>query len=385
MSEALKKINKKYLIVVAAIFIVLIMIIVIVAITRSCDRPGEDYKKVEEKLVDAAKSYYKSNNDKLPSTGKNDTINASVLSEKGYMKGLSNYLKDTSCTASVNVYNNGGQYLFIPDLKCSEYSTLHLSDKIIEDNLVTSNYDDNQSQSDNSQDVTRDYVSGLYDDNGIYVFKGKNPNNYLTFGNTTWRIIDINAEGVIRVIKSEPESRVYSWDTKYNSEIQKTVGINDYKNSLILEKLNSEYAKFKDESKLHLTPFGVCVGKREKSNLNKDRSVDCSSILEDQYISLISSSDYARASLDENCDSIINGACNNYNYMSYFLHQSWTTSTVTDNTYEAIYINSGQASALQARKTATYNWVVAFNGFEKYISGSGTEKDPYVLGSKAKK
>lgn len=384
MSEALKKIDKKYLMIVAGIFIVLVLIIVIVALARSCDKPGENYDKVEQKLVDAAKKYYKNNEDKVPSNSNFDTVSATTLAEEGYMKGLSSYLKDTSCSASVNIYNNGGQYLIIPDLKCSEYSTLHLSDKIIEDNLVESNYDNSTSDDTSQSTSSKDYLSGLYDDNGTYVFKGKNPNNYLSFGGFVWRIIDINSSGVIRVVKSESEDRGYYWDTKYNVEVNKSYGINDYKNSLILEKLNSEYAKFKDESKLHLTPFSVCIGKRDKSNLNLDRNIDCSDVLDGQYISLISSSDFARASLDENCNSIVTGACNNYNYMSLFLHESWTTSAVNDNTYEAISINSGQATAMQARKSANYNWVIAFNGFEKYISGNGTEKDPYVLGSSKK-
>ena len=47
---------------------------------------------------------------------------------------------------------------------------------------------------------------GLYADeyeSGKYTYKGANPNNYITFNNETWRIISIDSDGTIKIIKNE--------------------------------------------------------------------------------------------------------------------------------------------------------------------------------------
>ena len=36
-----------------------------------------------------------------------------------------------------------------------------------------------------------------------YVYKGANPNNYITFNNETWRIISVESDGTIKIIKDE--------------------------------------------------------------------------------------------------------------------------------------------------------------------------------------
>ena len=401
MKDALKSMNKKYLVIIASIFAVLFLIIIIVAITRSCSKPGRNYENAEKKLVDGAKKYFKANPDAKPAEGKSTTVTSSTLVDGNYMKTLSSYLKDTSCVGDVKVYNNGGQYLVVPNLECAEYKTTHLSDKIKKDSLISTstnntevveqtvdttnslnNTNTNQASISEESDG-KDYISGLYDVNGVYIFKGKKPNNYLTFGGIKWRIIDIDENNIIRAVKTDSEKRSARWDTKYNVDVKDSKGINDYKNSSILELLNSEYEDFKDTNKLHLAPMNVCIGKRNDKLLGKGRDIDCSNRLENQYIALVNSGDVARASLDENCNSVTSGACVNYNYLSTLLIQSWTTNGHLDNSYQVIAINSGLAHAFDAKESLKYNWVIAINGDEIYTKGDGTEDNPYVIsGSK---
>ena len=47
---------------------------------------------------------------------------------------------------------------------------------------------------------------GLYADeyeNGKYTYKGVNPNNYITFNNETWRIISVENDGTIKIMRNE--------------------------------------------------------------------------------------------------------------------------------------------------------------------------------------
>ena len=143
--------------------------------------------------------------------------------------------------------------------------------------------------------------------------------------------------------------------------------------------MNDNYKGFKDSTKLHIAPHTVCVGKRDDQQLDISYDIDCAETLPNQYMSVVSSSDVARASLDEHCLKITNGACTNYNYFSTVTTETWTTNALTRNSYEVVYINNNTASGLMARKTAAYNWVIAFNGKEKFISGNGTQENPYVI------
>ncbi len=368
-----KKMNKKYLFIIGGIFGVIILIIIVVAIFRSCTGPGTNYEKTERTMLKAAEKYFASEGQDLPAVNESKEVSSLELSGGGFMKDLSEYLVDVSCTGKVTAYNHNDHMLYVPHLDCTDYKTQHLADKIKEDNLVDS-------------DVEKtDYVSGLYDMEGTLVFRGKNPNNYVSFGGITWRIIDINTSGIIRLIRTESEKKAISWDTKFNSQAKKAYGINDYKNSYIVEKMNDDYKDFKDDNKVHLAPYSVCIGKRGATELAVDYKIDCASVLENQYIGVINSSDFARASLDENCVKITNGACTNYNYLSDVAVETWTSTALKRNTYEVIYLNGGIAAAMNARKTSTYNWVIAIEGNEKYISGNGTKETPYLIGTDSKK
>ena len=49
-----------------------------------------------------------------------------------------------------------------------------------------------------------DSGDGLYADEyepGRYVYKGANPNNYITFNNEPWRIISVESDGTLKLIK----------------------------------------------------------------------------------------------------------------------------------------------------------------------------------------
>ena len=62
---------------------------------------------------------------------------------------------------------------------------------------------------DNSVDITDDVVTegdGLYEDiyeEGRYVYRGQNPNNYIWFNNEMWRIIAKETDGTYKIIRND--------------------------------------------------------------------------------------------------------------------------------------------------------------------------------------
>lgn len=366
MGEKLKQIDKRFLIIIGAIFGVLILVIVVAVVMKAVSGKNMSYEKIEEKLLKAAGEYVTDGVVDAPEEGTSIVITDKELSDAEYMKELSEYTDDT-CTGTVTVMNNGGLALYIPNLQCKKYMTQQLSSKIIDDHLVTEPIIDGT------------YQFGLYSVEDEYIFKGKEVNNYVTFGGVIWRIIKIDSNGNLRLIKSSPEEEKIAWDEKYNPEIGKSYGINDYANSYLLEVLNRDYSGFNEENRKHLIPHDVCIGTRGQNDTGISYDFDCSKTLEKQYISTLTTLDVPMASLDENCSSVINGSCTNYNYMVGI--SAWTLNSYADNSYEAFAVQ-GIVGKRRTNKLSNYYWVVYVNGDEPYRGGSGTFDDPYVIGEK---
>lgn len=389
--------NKKFLTIFLTIIGVMFLIIFIIAIARACgNKKLKDPKKIEEKLEKAAKEYYGDHEDKLPQNGESVTITDAELTKAGYFKGMSKIANDSTCVGSVTVHVNAGQKLASVDLKCKEYQTEHLQDKIIKDNLVdgfvVNDSSDISNLTNEKPSMGKDYISGLYKTTeGYYVFRGENPNNNLVLNGEKFKIIDISPEGIIRMVDVSNYSTHYRWDTKYNIEAKKNVGINDYKNSEILEAMKKKYGTYKENNKKHLAPFSVCIGKRFKGDENTgegfqkslERNIDCSETLDGQYMGLLSVSDFARASLDENCTTIGSPACTNYNYLSKTITETWTSTGLSNDTYSVLAVAAGNIDdSSYAKDSRAYYWANAVYGDEPYLEGNGTESDPYVVGSK---
>ena len=65
---------------------------------------------------------------------------------------------------------------------------------------------------------------GLYDGgDGTYIYRGANPNNYITLGSDTYRIMSIDTSGNLKVIKDTPLTSM-PWDPGYSTSIS---GITD--------------------------------------------------------------------------------------------------------------------------------------------------------------
>lgn len=369
MLDSLKKLDKKFLIIAGIIICLPIIIIIVLAIVQGCSNRKITYEKYESKMIEATEKYIKDNKNTPDEEGELVTVELSTLVKKEYIKSAEKLLDDTTCEGSVSVRrngssvetNNGGFLNYIVDLECKDYSTVHLVDKIKE-NITTSE-------------------SGLYQDGEGYIFKGDKVKNYLSFFGHVYRIVSVDKEGIIKLIKEETEFNEKIWDNKYNIETNRNSGKNIYKDSLMLEYLVEDYKnpkKINSKAKEHIVAYDACVGKRSSTNYAIDSSIDCSEKLEKQVISLLNVSDYAKASLDSNCVNLRSRSCNNYNYLYDIVATTWTSNSLLDNTYEIIYISDGLMEFQDARESNGYNIVIYIDGNELYTSGSGSVNDPYI-------
>lgn len=369
MVEALKKLDKKFIIIAASIILLPIVVIIFLAIIQGCS--GKiTYETYQEKMISAAEKYI-TEKEKIPtSEGEITKVKLEKLVNGGYIKSTEKLLDDPTCEGSVVVRRNGssiestaGGFLnYTVDLVCDSYKTIHLVDKIKE-NIVTEE-------------------SGLYAVGEEYIFKGIKPKNYITFFGHEYRIMSVDKNGILRLIKSNSEIASRVWDNKFNVDIGYSYGKNIYKDSAILTYLIKDYEnpkKINKQAKHHVMAYDVCIGKRKNNDYSISKELDCSEKLPKQVISLMNVSDFALASTDPDCNSVIGRSCKNYNYLSNIAFSGWTSNVSSDNTYEVFNITGGLLTYQKGSAFNEYNIVIYIDGNELYTEGTGSQADPFVI------
>lgn len=364
MIEALKNMNRRLLSLLIIIILLPIFIIIFLAIIQSCSNKTISHEQYEKKMISAATKYFKDNN-KLPSYGGNASVTLETLVKDGYIESTNNLVKDESCSGSVSVRNNGNNeaiYNYNSNLICKEYKKNSLSDILL--SKIVSN------------------GNGLYKTEENYIFKGDEVDNYITFYGVSYRIMGIE-DGLVKMIKVESEDNSKIWDNKYNKEIGYSYGKNIYADSQVLKALNSDYSnnkKISVEARKHLVAHNACVGKRKIGDYSISKVKDCAEVLTNQLVTLPTASDYALASLDPDCNSVVEKSCRNYNYLKNVLYSSWTLNAVSDNTYEVYYLNNGVLEYQYANNYNEYNYIIYIDGNEKIVEGEGTSQKPFIIG-----
>lgn len=364
----MKDLGKKKLLVIAAGIIAFVILIIIILLIYNAVFVKTSYKDIENKLTNAAKKYYSEHKELLPKNENEEvsTTDAS-LTAAGYLESMSKLTKDmkgVSCSATVVVNYAGGEYRYTPLLNCGDkYSTKTLSSYIIE----------NEPKVFNGQ--------GLYELNGELVYRGENPNNYVSFSNKLWRIVKLENNQVVMILNEKLEKMV--WDDRFNTERGKNDGINDYAVSRIKERINEIYKEdilLNKQSKNLVAAHNLYTGKRAENDIYNDGSIEKSEILNTQYIGLLPLYDYLNASIDENCTSATTDSCSNYNYLNHY-ERSWWLITADSATTHKVYrvSNYGTVDVTRSSSNGYIRPVIYLAKDALYVSGNGTETNPYII------
>jgi len=345
-----------------------------------------------------SKNWALENPDKLDKYHLNATyLSLSTLKKEGFLEvdTLENPLTGREMNGCIEIkYNNStAQYTYkYYDDTCDTYvtdemhGTIYSYDsgeyKVTEKNLLTSAglYLVNYYQDNDLMNSLGGTVQGLYDLGDNYVFRGNDPSNYLKIGTETYRILSIDKEYRMRIIKTTGITTSWSDDTNYNSFITSNVST-----ALIeyLENESNSINAFKDRIVDGTDLYVGSIGS-DAMSYNVLKSVEGTSKISNK-IGLINVSDYAIVSLSNDCiNNVFSSACvgNNYLGNTFSGNSVWTMNPST---------SSNTAMIIKARTISTHN----INGtnditFKAYpvlymdlgvsiVSGSGTVSDPYVL------
>lgn len=352
--------------------IVIIAFILIMVIISAVSGKRLTYEKVENKLLSAAESYYKTRENELPQqNGASVAVSAETLATAKKMKSLNKIVpKGANCSGKVIVTKNGEYYLYSPILECgTEYSSKKLTNVVTDrDNIVISG-------------------EGLYAKDNGYIFKGKKVNNLVKLGDTLWAIMDIDNDGYMRLISVSSNKKARTaWDTNYNVNEKASNGINEYYSGnrisdirgVLVDYETSEYYLTVDTKK-YVTPRKWCIGKRSETNININTTEECSVLSEEQMFGLPYVSDAFMASTDPDCHTINDASCDNYNYLSSYALSSWTLTGVSESTSKVYYVVSAGVVSAKASSSRNIMPTVYLSNNVIYASGDGSIESPYIL------
>lgn len=392
--------DKKMMKYLAILMIVLVAIVILALISNFISGGAKySYETIENKMVSAAKKYVKEMPGIIDGATPNSstTISALVLEDKGYISELSSLAKDdVTCSGEVIVFKTlEGVIDYAPNLRCgNKYESVTLANQVIKDNGGG-----NFTGSGLYQKVDGKFVTDYYDlsnssssDSFEYVFRGDEVNNYVKIDENIYRIVSIDENNNLLLIYNSYLQKSNSWDNRYNSEINKEQGINDYEKNGIksraMEAVESFYDKtatllnrepYSDKTEHLLVGLDLCIGKRKETSTDITGKDECSNILYDQNAGLLPAYYYIGASLDENCKTITSRGCGNYNYLADFNDYWWLITANSEYTNEAYNVEKKVVSSSTCSNKSGIRPIIKMGSRVLYSSGDGSFANPYIV------
>ena len=368
MKEKLAKIDKKTKIMVVGFLILIIVILFGGAFVYNKFFYKRSLDEIEQIMLDSAKNHFEKYPNMLPQNINDSiTITDSDLVATEEMNTIAEYLKDetSTCQGKVTVTNINGKYRYVVYLDCGqEKKRTQTFIDYIKENVPTT-----------------ESGNGLYSLYNEIVYRGDNVNNYLKLSGKTYRIVKFSDDQTVIIYTEKQESTV--WDDRYNTSKQDNSGINDYSVSRIRDYLNDLYKgnTFLSESdKLLAVAHTIGIGKRNNNDTDKSGSLENAAIMENQYIGLLQINDYLNASLDVNCTNTNSPSCANYNYLSKYKYNWWTTTASSANSYRVFRIKGSSTAEVANASSSAYIRPVLYLAKDAiYVSGDGTKENPYIV------
>ena len=289
------------------------------------------------------------------------------------------------------------------------------------------------SDQDSELDITDDVVTsgdGLYEDsyeNGRYVYKGNNPNNYIEFNGELWRIIAKETDGTYKIIRDQlSENRAFD-EANYRTTANNTFCDSSYSGCNVYGKVNgifrlmsgqkmgtvtedSSLSKYlnetyyntltsdaKNQVQTHAFNIGVVLvyggGNQNNSiysDLNGEKAFQWTG-----NIGLPNVTDILRANSDSRCNSagaasgtleqnlcISNYLVNNMSEISFWTMNGYSTQTYA--TSGAVWVPyrsvNGISFSVQAPSySGGVRPTLYLNANIQITSGNGTELNPYII------
>ena len=269
-----------------------------------------------------------------------------------------------------------------------------------------------------SEQLTSNLVTsgdGLYEDTyepGRYVYKGANPNNYITFNNEEWRIVAVEADGTLKIIRNASigerafdsqgyrdktsngaggtycaisENGCNAWAKSenfvngiYSGTVSKDAQLNTYLNNDYYNTLSNSA-----QGKVQSHVYGIGTVIYDNTDLAGQIASENGATWTGS-IGLMSASDYLRANSNiEQCrDSNLNNknyvTCKTTNYL-FSGNRIWTISPNADGSFVVFFVYSNGGIGADYAFNAHAVLPVLHLKSDIILSGEGTQSKPYTM------
>ena len=228
-------------------------------------------------------------------------------------------------------------------------------------------------------------ADGLYKlsdgDKNIYYYKGNVLNNYVSFNNELWRIIRINEDGSIRIVKNDNISE----NIKFSDE-SKSENSNNYFTSNIKNKLNGYYNEVLKQYETMLTVQDYCINLDVVRNDNYKIAETVKNV--NEYNPVISCNDQNKnmIGLLSYNDVILSGLNYNVQKDNYLLNteniNTWLSTKAGVNNYSnEHYVWYLDKNSIKDTSVISENSIRPVINLKATLNakGSGTIEDPYIF------
>lgn len=237
---------------------------------------------------------------------------------------------------------------------------------------------------DNSVDITDNVVTegdGLYKDEyeeNRYIYRGIDPDNYIWFNDEMWRIISVENDGTIKIMRRDP-LEAQAWDTDGD-----TFGSNNWARPADLNTyLNEEYLlTLSDTDKVVSYNFNIGAVTAGNNDL-------AGQITEEEAtkwngkVGLMTVSEYIRANTNTTqCGTL--GLINiNYDICATtnWMYEGFSVWTINQVDSASVYLlnQKGNLQEELPSSTSVQLYPVLYLNSNIILTGSGTEDEPYQI------
>lgn len=213
---------------------------------------------------------------------------------------------------------------------------------------------------------------GLYEIDDEYVFRGSDPDNYLSIDGTMYRIISLNKkEKTMKVIVKAGESKMWQESTKQKDYSYRLSSVFTYLNTNFYQTLSESLKNYVVTNSTWYTGTGTFTdmsvlalkGINQKTSLNSN-------------VGLLSAYEYARVSLNTTCQkNALDSSCYGKNYLS-TEKRMWLLNSEESKVW--FVDEAGTLTTTDNPTTATAYPVLVLKA-NITITGLGTKDEPYQL------
>ena len=219
---------------------------------------------------------------------------------------------------------------------------------------------------------------GLYKDEyeDRYFYKGANPNNYITFNNETWRIISIENDDTIKVMRNESIGDI-EWDSSITNNWAYPASLNTYLNGTYYNGLNATI-----QSQIVSKDWSIGSVTQRNNDL-ADQINDENSVKWNGKVALATASEYIRSNSNKsNCGTYYES---NHNYNSCKSttwmqnRTNWWILSPTNGIASVMFFDGSFGDSNAFYLSNAVRPAVYLSSKVKITDGTGTSTDPYQI------